>query len=500
MSNEGQTELAVAGRDYAAQEWARLCARDPQSLAVVEPDRRVTVGELVQKARDRAGQLIAQGVVPGDRVIVARPNMIEFVVDYLAIRLCGAVLVNLPWSAGTSITELADILDARCVILTEHLVGDNPLFDQLGDRRFRPDEPAPIGPPAPAARFEEELAWLACTSGTTGTPKAAMHTGSTLERQTEVFAEHFGLTADDPILVSSPVGHAVALLFGVRLSLFLGSLMVLVPRWKIETAVDLIDQYKCVYTVAPTPFLVDAVAYAEEQGCERLKSLRFFPSAGAPVPRSLVKRAYDALPHCQVWSYFGTSEAGAVTAVPLDADLDKRLQTDGTALPGIETRVVDGELELRGASQMMSGYWSGDPGGRLKDDGWYSTGDAALQRDDGYIRMIGRARDIILRGGENISPLEIENVLLGHPAVNDVSIVGYPDDRLGSRLAAVVVATAPVSLEDLRERCREVGLDKAKWPEFMTEIDIIPLSAIGKVRRDVLEEMVLEHIKRDVSA
>lgn len=496
MSNDTQIDIAVSGRDYAAREWARLCDRDPEALAVVEPEREIRVGELIRQARVRAGQLIAQGVVPGSRVIVARPNMIEFVVDYLAIRLCGAVLVNLPWSAGTSITELAEILDANCVILTEHLVGDNPLFNQLGDRRFRPDEEAPIGPAEPVARSEEELAWLACTSGTTGTPKAAMHTGATLERQTEVFAEHFGLTENDPILVSSPVGHAVALLFGVRMSLLLNSLMVLVPRWKIETAVDLIERYKCVYTVAPTPFLVDAVAHAEEHGAQRFKSLRFFPSAGAPVPRSLVQRAHRALPHCQVWSYFGTSEAGAVTAVPLDADIDKRLQTDGTALPGIEARVVDGELELRGASQMMLGYWSGDPGGRLKDDGWYSTGDAAMQRKDGYIRMIGRARDIILRGGENISPLEIENVLLGHPAVNDVSIVGYPDDRLGSRLAAVVVAAAPVSLEDLRERCREIGLDKAKWPEFMIEIDTIPLTVIGKVRREDLEELVVKQIKR----
>jgi len=497
MSTETKINLTVGGRDYAAQEWARLCARDAQDLAVAEPERQITVGELIRQARIRAGQLIAQGVVPGSRVIVARPNMIEFVVDYLAIRLCGAVLVNLPWSAGTSITELADIVDARCVILTEHLVGDNPLFDKLGERRFRPDEEAPMGPAEPVVRSEEELAWLACTSGTTGTPKAAMHTGTTLERQTAVFAEHFGLTAKDPILVSCPVGHAVALLFGVRMSLFLGSLMVLVPRWKIETAVDLIERYKCVYTVAPTPFLVDAVAFAEQQGPERLKSLRFFPSAGAPVPRSLVQRALQALPHCQVWSYFGTSEAGAVTAVPLDADLDKRLQTDGTALPGIETRVVDGELELRGASQMMKGYWSGDPTGRLKEDGWYATGDAALQRDDGYIRMIGRARDIILRGGENISPLEVENVLLGHPAVNDVSIVSYSDDRLGSRLAAVVVAAALVSLDDLREHCRDVGLDKAKWPEFMIEIDTIPLTPIGKVRRDELEELVAERIKRN---
>jgi len=289
-------------------------------------------------------------------------------------------------------------------------------------------------------------------------------------------------------------------LFGVRMSLMLNSLMVLVPRWKIATAVDLIERYRCVFTVAPTPFLVDMVDYVERNGADRIKSLRFFPSAGAPVPRTLVRRALDALPGCQVWSYFGTSEAGAVTAVPLDAELDKRLDTDGIALPGIQTRVVDEELELRGASQMMTGYWGGDSDGRLKSDGWYSTGDAAVQREDGYIRMIGRARDIILRGGVNISPLEIENVLLGHPAVTDVTIVGYPDDRLGSRLAAVVVAAAQVTLDDLRGRCEEVGLAKEKWPEFMTEIDVIPLSAIGKVLRGELEEYVLQQIERRAPA
>jgi acyl-CoA synthetase (AMP-forming)/AMP-acid ligase II len=485
-------------RDFISEEWARLNARDPDALAVAEPDRSVTVGELIVQARARAGQLIAHGVVAGDRVIVARPNSIEFVVDYLAVRLCGAVLVNLPWSSGTSITELAEILDARCVILTEHLVGDNPLFDQLGARRFRQDEAAPMGPEAPPYRRADEVCWLACTSGTTGTPKAAMHTAATLERQTEVFAEHFQLTADDPILVTSPVGHAVALLFGVRMSLMLNSVMVLVPRWRIETAVDLIERFGCVFTVAPTPFLVDMVAYAETHGVERIKSLRFFPSAGAPVPRSLVQRGLDAMPHCQVWSYFGTSEAGAVTAVPLDAAMEHRMDTDGIAMPGNEARVVDGELQLRGAGQMMTGYWSGDPDGRLAPDGWYSTGDAAEQRPDGYIKMIGRAKDIILRGGENISPLEIENVLLGHPAVTDVAIIGYPDDRLGSRLAAVVVKAADVSLDDLRDHCQAIGLDKAKWPEFMTETDAIPLSAIGKVLRGELEDLVLERIKAEM--
>ena len=166
-------------------------------------------------------------------------------------------------------------------------------------------------------------------------------------------------------------------------------------------------------------------------------------------------------------------------------------------MPGMETRVVDGELELRGI-QMMKGYWSGDPAGRLQADGWYMTGDAASQRPDGYIKMIGRARDIILRGGENISPLEIENVLLGHTDVDDVAIIAYADDRLGSRIAAVVVSDADVDLQSLRLRCEEVGLAKAKWPEYLAIIDKIPLSAIGKVRRDELETYIQQHISEHV--
>lgn len=496
MNKAPQLVDPASGRDLGAEEWAKLCARDRNALAIAEPDRELTVGELINAARSRAGQLIAQGVVPGGRVIVARPNVIEFVVDYLAIRLCGAVLVNLPWSAGSSITELAKIVDANCVILSESLVGDDPLFEQLGERRFRAEEFASDGPQEPHPRAADDLTWLACTSGTTGTPKAAMHSAATLERQTQVFAEHFQLSSADPILVTSPVGHAVALLFGVRMALCLNSLMVLVPRWSAQTAANLTARYGCVFTVAPTPFLMDSVTHAEQHGNEQWRTLRFFPSAGAPVPRSLVWRAQSALPGCQCWSYFGTSEAGAVTAVPLDANLEDRTETDGIALPGMQTRVVDGELELRGI-QLMSGYWSGDPDGRMKADGWYATGDAAVQRDDGFITMIGRARDIILRGGENISPLEVENVLLGHPAVKDVSIVGYPDERLGSRLAAVIVATQPVDLEQLRARCAQAGLAKAKWPEYVLEVGEIPLSAIGKVRRGELEALVIERLEQD---
>jgi acyl-CoA synthetase (AMP-forming)/AMP-acid ligase II len=473
--------------------------RDASSLAVVSPDRHLTVGQLVDAARHRAGQLRAHGVDVGARVIVARPNSVDFVIDYLAVRLCGAVLVNLPWSARNGITAVAEAVDANCVVLAEDLVGDDPIFDTLGVRRFRTGQAEAVPPNGPVVRTYSDVAWLACTSGTTGAPKAAIHTEESLERQTEVFVDHFGLTADDPILVISPVGHAVGLLFGVRMGLRLGSLIAMVPRWSAEAAADLTESFGCTFTVAPTPFLMDVVDHAERNGSDQWRSLRFFPSAGAPVPRSLVRRALEALPGTQVWSYFGTSEAGAVTAVPMDASLEQRLESDGTALPGMATRVVDGELQLS-SPNLMSGYWGGDPNHRMLDDGWYATGDVAEQRDDGYIVMFGRAQDIILRGGENISPLEVEDVLHAHPSVADVAVVGIPDERLGSRLAAVVVGNGQVDLDVLREHCSVAGMPRSKWPEHLVVVDSIPMSAIGKVNRDALGELVAEGLAAKVES
>jgi len=491
MAIRAEAQNPVETTDPANVEWERLVGRDPSEVAVVEPGRSLSVGQLVEAARHRAGQFRAHGVDFGSRVIVARPNTVDFVVDYLAVRLCGAVLVNLPWSARNGITGVAEAVDANCVVLAEDLVGDDPIFEVLGARRFRPDQAAAVEPSAPVARSAGDIAWLACTSGTTGSPKAAIHTEASFADQTEVFVDHFGLGPDDPILVVSPVGHAVGLLFGVRLGIRLGSPIVMVPRWSPEVAADLTERHRCAFAVAPTPFLMDVVDHAERHGADRWRSMRFFPSAGAPVPRSLVRRALDALPGCQVWSYFGTSEAGAVTAVPLDASLEHRLETDGTALPGMATRVVDGELQLS-SPNLMSGYWGGDPNNRLLDDGWYATGDAAEQRDDGYIVMFGRAQDIILRGGENISPLEVEDVLLAHPTVADVAVVGVSDERLGSRLAAVVVGNGEVRLDDLRDHCSSAGMPRSKWPERLVTVESIPISAIGKVDRDALGEVVAE--------
>ena len=482
----------------AADEWRALTRRPATEVAIFEPDRQITVGQLIEAARERAGQLTAHGVAQGSRVIIARPNVIEFVVDYLAVRLLGAVLVNLPWSARNGITSVAEAVDATCVVLAEDLVGGDSIFGSLGSRRFRHAQPPAVAPIEPVERSSEDIAWLACTSGTTGVPKAAIHTEAGFALQSQVFMRHFRLTRRDPILVVSPVGHAVGLLFGVRFGLLLSSPIIMIPRWSPQSAAEMTERHGCAFTVAPTPFLMDVVDYAERVGSAQWKTLRFFPSAGAPVPRSLLQRALKALPECQVWSYFGTSEAGAVTAVPLDAAVECRLETDGTALDGMETRVVDGELELR-SPLMMRGYWGGDPESRMKDDGWYATGDAAEQRADGYIRMIGRARDLILRGGENISPLEVEDVLLRHPSVADVCVVAATDERLGARLAAVVVSHDSLMLDDLRVHCSEAGLPKSKWPEYLVDIEAIPMSAIGKVHRQELEQIVAQQLAAEAA-
>ncbi|MEP7114563.1 MAG: AMP-binding protein [Ilumatobacteraceae bacterium] len=470
----------------ASVEWQRLISRPAHELAAIEPGRSVTVAGLVEAVGRRAGQLVAHGVSQGNRVVVARPNTIEFVVDYLAVRRLGAVLVNLPWSSRNLITRIAESVDAACVVLHDGLVAGDPVFDVLAGTRFRSDRAVAIAPLEPVGRSLDDLAWLACTSGTSGSPKAAVHTEWTFDRHTEVFAQRFDLDATDAILVASPVGHAVGLLFGVRLALFIGAPMALVPRWSPGDAADLTEQARCTFTVAPTPFLMDVVANVEQHGRHQWQTLRHFPSGGAPVPRSLLERANVALPGTEIWSYYGSSEAGPVTAMPADATKEQRFDTDGVALPGVHTRVVEGELQVKGA-QMALGYWGGDPEGRFRPDGWYATGDQATQDELGFIRLTGRAQDLILRGGENISSIEIENTLLQHPAITDVSVVGVEDDRLGARVAAVIVTRHTVTLDDVREFCSTQGLAKSKWPEHLVITAEIPRSIVGKVIRADVE-------------
>jgi len=470
--------------ESSPSEWRSLRRRADGELAAAEPGASVSVRELESAAMAAAACLRHAGVAPGDRVVIALPNGISFVSAYLGVRLVGAVLVNVPWQWRRELVHVVEETTARVAVLDGGVHADTarqieglttvlraPLTGDLPGLESRP------------ARDVSDVAWLAYSSGTTGTPKGAVHTERTMALIADGFVRRYDLGADDVVLVAAPVGHAVGFVYGVELALRAMRPVVLLPSWSAVGFARLVAAHRCTFVAAPTPFLFDVVAHAEEHGVAELESLRIFLCGGAPVSTALLERARHALPHTHATAYYGTSECGGVTTCPLDAPEPKTLATDGRPLDGMDVRVEAGELHVRGP-QLASGYWASGEAERFRPDGWFATGDEATIDADGYVRIAGRLDDRIVRGGVNIAPVEVENALATHPRVGDVAIVGVPDQRLGQRIAALVVADGPpATIDDLRDQCRAAGLAKIKWPESVVYVGALPRSTSGKVLR-----------------
>ncbi len=339
-------------------------------------------------------------------------------------------------------------------------------------------------------RDPDAVAWLAYTSGTTGQPKGAVHTETTMRLMTDGFVSRYGLAPGDVVLVAAPVGHAVGFVYGVELALSAGCPMVLMPTWDAAAFAQLTAAHRCTFVAAATPFLFDVVDHAERHGAGELESLRVFLCGGAPVSTALLERARAVLPQTDATAYYGTSECGGVATCPPDAPDEKKLTTDGLPLPGMEIRILDGELQVRGP-QLARGYWGARDQSRFHADGWFATGDEAIVDADGYVRIGGRLDDRIVRGGVNVSPLEIEEVLGTHPHVREVAVGSTPDERLGERIGALVVAEGPApTLDDLRRHCQVAGLAKVKWPELVASAAELPRSPSGKLLRTELPRLL----------
>ena len=478
----------------AAPEWRALQARAPGALAAAEPGSALTVNQLGSLARITAARLVEAGVGRGDRVVVALPSSLRFVSSYLAVRLCGAVLVNVPWQWRHELLAVADETEARAVILDERV--DRSVLQQLAPRAVAPawlpeeaDESVVETQASPLAA--DAVAWLAYSSGTTSAPKGAVHTEETLRLIADGFVGRYDLGPDDVVLVAAPAGHAVGFVYGVQLALTVGCPMVLLPKWDVEECARVVERHRCTFVAAPTPYLLDVVEQVERVGAASFASLRLFLSGGAQVSEALLSRARAALPRTDVSAYYGTSECGGVATCPPEAPDVKKRTTDGLPLPGMEVRLDDGELLVRGR-QLATRYWRGAESWRFRDDGWFETGDEATLDADGYIRILGRLDDLIVRGGVNVSPSAVEEVLLGHSRLREVAVVGAPDVRLGERVAAVVVADGPISLDDLREHCQAEGLAKVMWPEIVLPVDALPRSPSGKIMRAELRRRLAD--------
>ncbi len=348
----------------------------------------------------------------------------------------------------------------------------------------------------------ETTAHLMFTSGTTGPPKVVSHSEDSLATLNRQFAERFFLGPETPVFMPSPLGHSVGAIHGARLSMFLGAPLILQDQWHAETALDLVARHRAAFTAAATPFLFD-LANAPWRGSEpKLAPLKSFLCGGAQVPPALIRRCRTEFPNTFVTPLWGMTEGGLTTCVADSTD-EQVETTVGVGLPGLELRTLTddmrlqalgaGELVMRGPG-VFNGYYAQPKtyAENLIGDGFFRTGDLARIDDDGYVSITGRAKDLIIRGGVNISPVETENAIAAHPDVVGVAVIGWPDERLGERLCAAIETTAPLTLADLLTFCRAQGLPRRYWPERLESVDHFPRTAAGKIRKHELRSRLLD--------
>lgn len=350
----------------------------------------------------------------------------------------------------------------------------------------------------------DDVTQLIYTSGTTGEPKGVMHSANTVMANIIPYAQRLQLDAEDVILMASPMAHQTGFMYGLMMPIMLKSSAVLQDIWAPGTAIDLIQAEKVTFTMASTPFLTD-LAKAVTENAPGVPTLRTFLCAGAPIPGPLVEQARHAL-GAKIVSAWGMTENGAVTLTRLEDADERSFTTDGCPLPGVEVKVVDvdgnslpageqGSLLLRACSN-FGGYLHCQHLNATNADDWFDTGDLARIDSQGYIRITGRSKDVIIRGGENIPVVEIESLLYRHPAVALAAIVAYPDERLGERACAVVVPKPgqSVDLAEMQEFLKSQKVAVQYMPERLIVRNDIPSTPSGKIQKFRLREMLLSEL------
>ena len=505
----------------------------PNKLALVgqrtgdTPARRFSYAELGRMADRVAVGLWRLGVRPADVVACQLPNVWQFTVLYLACARIGAVLNplmpifrerELNFMLGHGEAKVVVVLkEFRSVDYEAMLKGIQPQLPHLqhvvsiggaGTDSFEAllEQPAWEQESDAAAILSQHrvtpdaVTQLIYTSGTTGEPKGVMHSSNSLMANIRAYAERLALGSSDVVLMASPLAHQTGFMYGLMMPVMLGATAVLLDVWNAATAAQLIRQEGCTFTMASTPFLADLSREVAASG--PVSSLRTFLCAGAPIPGPLVEQAQAAL-GAQIISAWGMSENGAVTTTLPSDGASRAIETDGMPLPGAEVKVVDadGQEQPRGEIGQLWVRANSNFGGYLKrphlnattDDGWFDTGDQARMDAQGYIRITGRSKDVIIRGGENIPVVEVESLLYKHPAVAQAAVVAYPDERLGERACAVIVtkpgATAPV-LSDITDFLRSQKVAPHYLPERLVVLAEMPATPSGKIQKFKLREQL----------
>ncbi|MFC4031063.1 AMP-binding protein [Streptomyces polygonati] len=499
---------------------------DREALVDVASGRRWTYAEFGRAVDDVARGLAARGVVKGDRVGIWALNCPEWVMVQYATARLGAIMVTI--NPAYRLHELEFVLNqsgtALLIASTEYRTSDYRAMAA----EARPKCPAlravvHIGDPSwdalmaagvdlPAGYLAAREAVLSCdepvniqyTSGTTGFPKGATLSHHNILNNGYFVGGTVGYTEQDRVCLPVPFYHCFGMVMG-NLGATAHGACIVIPGPAFDPAATLraVQQERCtsLYGV-PTMFIAELGL--PDFASYDLTSLRTGIMAGSPCPVEVMKRVMAEMHMAEVSICYGMTETSPVsTQTRMDDDLERRTATVGRALPHIEVKVIDpvtgvtvprgttGELCTRGYSVML-GYW--DEPERTKeavDEGrWMHTGDLAVMREDGYLAIVGRIKDMIIRGGENVSPREIEEFLHTHPKISDVQVVGVPDERYGEEILACVIPRDPAdppTLAELTEFCAG-RLAHFKVPRHLRVLDAFPMTVSGKVRKVELRE------------
>jgi acyl-CoA synthetase (AMP-forming)/AMP-acid ligase II len=509
--------------------------RVPDVDAVVCDGRRVTYGGLSRLVTDTARALVASGIDPGDRVALWAPNTIEWIVAALGITTAGAVLV--PVNTRFKGTEAAYVLarsSARALFTARGFLDtDYPellaqadvrlptlqdtvlLAGEPGDGAISWDEFAARGDAVSAADVDARVKLLGpddpsdvvFTSGTTGSPKGVvMAHGQTLRAYLD-WCDWSGLRAGDRYLIVNPFFHIFGYKAGVLASLMRGATIFPLAVFDTDAVCELVEREQI--TVLPgAPTLYQSLLDAPAREKFDLSSLRLAVTGAADIPVELIRRVREELPFERILTGYGLTEAGTVTGSLPDDDFEHIATTVGVPWPGFDVRLVGndgatvavgepGEVVVRGDTVMRAYLDDPDATRAAVDaDGWLRTGDLGTFDADGYLRIVGRIKDMFIVGGFNAYPAEIENLLLRHPGIAQVAVIGVPDRRLGEVGKAFVVAHAETALNeaDVIAWARE-QMANYKVPRSIEFLDALPVNATGKVVKDELRARTIAPTK-----
>lgn len=517
-----------------ADYWQQTARAMPDKIAVVDNHgASYTYSALDHAASCLANWMLAKGIESGDRIAFQLPGWCEFTVIYLACLKIGAVSVPLlpSWREA----ELVWVLNkcqakmffaptlfkqTRPVDLILPLQNQLPQLQQIvGVDKLAPatsslslSQIIADNTPLTTAitTHGDELAAVLFTSGTEGLPKGVMLTHNNILASERAYCARMNLTWQDVFMMPAPLGHATGFLHGVTAPFLIGARSVLLDIFTPDACLALLEQQRCTCMLGATPFVYDLLNVLEKQPAD-LSALRFFLCGGTTIPKKVARECQQL--GIKLLSVYGSTESSPHAVVNLDDPLSRFMHTDGYAAAGVEIKVVDdarktlppgceGEEASRGPNVFMGYFDEPELTARaLDEEGWYYSGDLCRMDEAGYIKITGRKKDIIVRGGENISSREVEDILLQHPKIHDACVVAMPDERLGERSCAYVVLKAPhhsLSLEEVVAFFSRKRVAKYKYPEHIVVIEKLPRTASGKIQKFLLRKDIMRRLTQDV--